>query len=157
MPFFKKFGALFLIAVIIMNIAGCGASGKRSDAKMKRIIALCALAAVMLSGCGDTSRIDKLAQSSISRAETVTTAPPAAVQQTETTSAAEAVHENDTQELIDLTVLDRFKAAGKVGIPFLVFEDGTMIHDWEGWCRENGIPPGSAATGQACSIDGKGC
>ena len=54
-------------------------------------------------------------------------------------------------------MFDRFKAAGKVGIPFLVFEDGTMLHDWEGWCREKGITPVSAVSGQACSIDDKGC
>lgn len=54
-------------------------------------------------------------------------------------------------------MFDRFKAAGKVGIPFIVFEDGTMLHDWEGWCRENGISPAVEANGQACSLDGKGC
>ena len=36
-------------------------------------------------------------------------------------------------------IFDRFKASGKVGIPLLVFEDGVMLHDWEGWCREKGI------------------
>ena len=73
---------------------------------MKRIIAVCVLAAVMLSGCGDTSKIDKLTQSSTSKAETVMTEPPAAVQQTETAAETEAVHEADAGELIDLTVLD---------------------------------------------------
>lgn len=54
-------------------------------------------------------------------------------------------------------MFDRFKAAGKVGIPFLVFEDGSMLHDWEGWCRENGIQTVNTVSGQACSIDRKGC
>ena len=53
-------------------------------------------------------------------------------------------------------MFDRFKEKGKVGIPFIVLEDGTMLHDWEGWCREQGITPISAS-GQACSLDGKGC
>lgn len=54
-------------------------------------------------------------------------------------------------------MFDRFKAAGKVGIPFLVFEDGSMLHDWESWCRENGIQTVNTVSGQACSIDRKGC
>ncbi|MBQ8960839.1 MAG: glutaredoxin [Ruminococcus sp.] len=54
-------------------------------------------------------------------------------------------------------MFDRFKSEGKVGIPFLVFEDGTMLHDWDGWYRENGITPVNAASGQAYSINGKGC
>ncbi len=54
-------------------------------------------------------------------------------------------------------MFDRFKATGKVGIPFLVFEDGSMLHDWEGWCRENGIQTVNTVSGQACSIDRKGC
>ena len=51
----------------------------------------------------------------------------------------------------------RFKAAGKVGIPLLVFEDCTMLHDWESWCREQGIAPAEVTVGQACGLDGKGC
>ena len=54
-------------------------------------------------------------------------------------------------------MFNRFKATGKVGIPFLVFEDGSMLHDWEGWCRENGIQTMNTVSGQACSIDRKGC
>ena len=54
-------------------------------------------------------------------------------------------------------MFDRFKATGKVGIPFLVFEDGSMLHDWEGWCRENGIQTVNTVSGQASSIDRKGC
>ncbi len=78
---------------------------------MKKNLIIFAFAALLLSGCGDTSKIDKLVLSSTSQTEKSTTAltsetAPETDTETKITTTTEAVHETDTDELIDLTVLD---------------------------------------------------
>ena len=50
-----------------------------------------------------------------------------------------------------------YKEKGKIGIPFLVGEDGEEFCDWEKYLTERGITVKSVVPVQACSIDGKGC
>ncbi len=55
-------------------------------------------------------------------------------------------------------VFDHCKEINDIGLPALMREDGSIFLDWEGYLREQGkdvIYP--QASGEACSIDGKGC
>jgi len=56
-----------------------------------------------------------------------------------------------------LPVFDPVKAAGGIGIPALVKEDGTVLLDWEGYLTEKGLPVLYKESGLTCSLDGKGC
>ncbi len=71
-----------------------------------------------------------------------------------------------------LPLYDEVRAEGRVGIPTLVLEDGTLTFDWRSILTEKGLPvadmrevypsrpgqtPAAPATGQACSLDGKNC
>ncbi len=50
--------------------------------------------------------------------------------------------------------------SGRVGIPALVLDDGSMTLDWEAGIRENKKLAAAAAavrTGDSCRIDGTGC
>ena len=48
-----------------------------------------------------------------------------------------------------------------IGLPALVDDNGKVWTDWESWLTENGyeifIPEASLTSGQACSLDRKGC
>ncbi len=56
-----------------------------------------------------------------------------------------------------LPVFDEIKAEGRVGIPALVPEDGTVRFDWRSFLPENAAPQEPAPQGAACSLDGKNC
>jgi len=56
-----------------------------------------------------------------------------------------------------LSVFDHCKELGDIGLPALVREDGSVFLDWEGYLREQGLPIVCKESGQACSIDRKGC
>ena len=56
-----------------------------------------------------------------------------------------------------LPVFDEIKAAGGIGIPALVTEDGTVTLDWEGYLAERNLPIVYKENGPACSLDSKGC
>ena len=56
-----------------------------------------------------------------------------------------------------LPVFDPVKAAGGIGIPALVQEDGIVSLDWEGYLEAQGLPVVYKESGPACSLDGKGC
>ena len=50
------------------------------------------------------------------------------------------------------------KAAGGVGVPAIVMEDGSIELDWEAILKEKGLPIVFKETnGAMCSLDGKGC
>ena len=40
-----------------------------------------------------------------------------------------------------LPLFEPCKAEGRIGIPLLVLEDGTLRHDWQQWCAAQGITP----------------
>ena len=50
-----------------------------------------------------------------------------------------------------------YKEKGKIGIPFLMGDNGEEFCDWEKYLAEQGIEAAGVSVGQACSIDGKGC
>lgn len=54
-------------------------------------------------------------------------------------------------------VFTAVKAAGGIGIPACVTEDGTVFTDWEEFLKEKGIEAEKAPSGNACSLDHKGC
>ena len=56
-----------------------------------------------------------------------------------------------------LPVFDDIKAAGGIGIPALVKEDGTVTVDWENYLTGRGLLIVYKENGPACSLDGKGC
>ncbi len=56
-----------------------------------------------------------------------------------------------------LSVFDEIKAAGGIGIPALVKEDGTVTLDWENYLTGRGLSIVYKENGPACSLDGKGC
>lgn len=39
----------------------------------------------------------------------------------------------------NVTLFERFRESGKIGIPFLILDDGTITHNWENWCRSHDI------------------
>lgn len=56
-----------------------------------------------------------------------------------------------------LAIFDEVKEEGRVGIPALVTEDGTITFDWRSFLGENAEPAAQPVQGQACSLDGKNC
>ncbi|MCH3961521.1 MAG: glutaredoxin [Solobacterium sp.] len=54
-------------------------------------------------------------------------------------------------------VFDHLKKIDDIGIPACITEDGTVFTDWEGYLKEQGWEVKTAETGQACSLDHKGC
>ena len=54
-------------------------------------------------------------------------------------------------------VFDRLKAIGDIGLPAIVKEDGEVFTDWETYLRQMGKQPVYEDSGEACSIDRKGC
>ena len=50
------------------------------------------------------------------------------------------------------------KAAGGVGVPAIIKEDGSVELDWEAILKEKGLPVVFKETnGEMCSLDGKNC
>ena len=72
----------------------------------------------------------------------------------------EFLRHRDAEEAFDAA-----RAAGQVGIPAVLLEDGTLTPDWKGRLAELGLPvPGEAPAeaaalgkGSACRLDGTGC
>lgn len=56
-----------------------------------------------------------------------------------------------------LPVFDHCKEIGDIGLPALQREDGTVFLNWEDYLKEQGLPVVYKESGEACSIDGKGC
>ena len=56
-----------------------------------------------------------------------------------------------------LPAFDQAKAAGAIGIPALVSEDGGVTLDWEGYLAGLGLPVVYKEDRQACRVDGKNC
>ena len=56
-----------------------------------------------------------------------------------------------------LPVFDHSKEVGDVGLPAILAEDGTVFLDGEGYLAKEGLPVVYKESGQACSLDGKGC
>ena len=55
-------------------------------------------------------------------------------------------------------IYENTKKNGGVGIPTIVFEDGRLDLDWEGYLAEQGIEKsGFSNAGNACRLDGSGC
>ena len=54
-------------------------------------------------------------------------------------------------------IFEPYKEKGKIGIPFVMGDDGIEFCDWEKYLSDQGIEAGSTPIGQACSIDGTGC
>ena len=54
-------------------------------------------------------------------------------------------------------IFEPYKEKGKIGIPFVMGEDGEEFCNWEKFLEDKGLEVRSEAFGQACSIDGKGC
>ena len=57
----------------------------------------------------------------------------------------------------NLPVYDEIKAEGRVGIPTLVLEDGSLLFDWRSLLPADKLPMQEPVQGQACSLDGKNC
>lgn len=56
------------------------------------------------------------------------------------------------------SVFDDPRQNGYVGIPALLFEDGSISLDWESYLTDNGFTINtSEKKGAACRIDGSGC
>ncbi|MBQ8161645.1 MAG: glutaredoxin [Clostridia bacterium] len=53
-------------------------------------------------------------------------------------------------------VFDPVRGTGTIGIPAIVFEDGTVTVDWEGYLTNQGRKA-IAAQGQACSVENRRC
>ncbi len=56
-----------------------------------------------------------------------------------------------------LPVFDPCKAAGAIGIPAIVREDGNVTLDWEAYLTERGLPVVYKENSQACAVDGRNC
>ena len=56
-----------------------------------------------------------------------------------------------------LPVFEDIKAEGRVGIPCLVKEDGTIVFDWRSLLGDAAETVAAPVQGQACSLDGKNC
>ncbi len=58
-------------------------------------------------------------------------------------------------------VFGEAKSSGRVGIPALVTEDGSIAFDWEKVMKEHKAAaapaPAAVKTGASCRIDGSGC
>jgi len=54
-------------------------------------------------------------------------------------------------------VFEKWKAIHDIGIPCIVSDDGTVFTDWEGYLKERGMEPIELDSGEACSLDHKGC
>ena len=54
-------------------------------------------------------------------------------------------------------VFDYCKQIRDIGLPALVYEDGTITLDWEKYLRDNGHEPVYGEIKQSCSLDRKGC
>lgn len=50
-----------------------------------------------------------------------------------------------------------YKEKVKIGIPFLMGDNGEEFCDWKKYLADKGIQAIDVVTGQACNIDGKGC
>ena len=57
----------------------------------------------------------------------------------------------------NLPVFEEIKAEGRVGIPCLVQEDGTIVFDWRSLLGDASETVAAPVQGQACSLDGKNC
>ena len=57
----------------------------------------------------------------------------------------------------NLPVFEEIKAEGRVGIPCLVKEDGTIVFDWRSLLGDAAETVAAPVQGQACSLDGKNC
>lgn len=52
---------------------------------------------------------------------------------------------------------DHAKEINDIGLPTLIFEDGTRTRDWEAYLKGKGLACYYENKGKACSLDGKGC
>ncbi|MCR5808235.1 MAG: glutaredoxin [Clostridiales bacterium] len=54
-------------------------------------------------------------------------------------------------------VFDICRENGFIGIPAIVFEDGSVTLDWESVLKERGLPVVYREERPACRLDGSGC